>query len=161
MLGNQSTVVRLECKPKRGVKVPRFRNILCPIDLDEKSITALSLASQLGREHNATLYLFHVLPGPPGLDVELPLERRAAESRTRLERISHQRVKPGTRYELLVEIGDPAVEILQLAARLDIDLIVMATHGRKGLRRLVLGSVTERVVREARCPVLTVKPARV
>ena len=55
-------------------------------------------------------------------------------------------------------MGDPGVEVLQLAKRLRADLIVMATHGRKGLRHLVLGSVAERVVREAPCPVLTVKP---
>jgi nucleotide-binding universal stress UspA family protein len=79
-------------------------------------------------------------------------------ARTRLERISHQNLQPEIRYELLVMIGDPAVQVLQLASQLGADLIVMATHGRKGLHRLVLGSVAEHVVREAPCPVLTVKP---
>jgi len=55
-------------------------------------------------------------------------------------------------------MGDPAVEVIQMAARLGIGLIVIATHGRKRLRRLVLGSAAERVVLEAPCPVLTVKP---
>ena len=70
-------------------------------------------------------------------------------------------LKAGTHYELHVTTGDPAVEVLQAATRLGIDLIVMATHGRKGFRRLVLGSVAERVIREAQCPVLTVKPKAV
>ncbi len=81
-----------------------------------------------------------------------------SEARTKLEQIGHQKLKAGTRYELLVVTGDAAGEVLQAATRLGIDLIVMATHGRTGLRRFVVGSVTERVVREAQCPVLTVKP---
>ena len=69
-----------------------------------------------------------------------------------------QKIKGKARYQVEVMMGDPGVEILQAAKRQGADLIVMATHGRKGLRHLVLGSVAEHVVREAPCPVLTVKP---
>jgi len=55
-------------------------------------------------------------------------------------------------------MGDPGIEALRVARRVRANLIVMATHGRKGFRRLILGSVAERVVREAPCPVLTIRP---
>ena len=134
-----------------------FSNILCPVDFDQNSLAAISSAAELAREHNATLYLLHVLHSAPQESVSGGELEAAA--RSRLERIGHQRVKVGTRYEVLAMNGDPAGSVLQVAAGLGADLIVMATHGRKGLRRMVLGSVAERVVREARCPVLTVKPA--
>jgi nucleotide-binding universal stress UspA family protein len=134
--------------------MPRFNKILCPIDFDQNSLKAVLLASGLAREHNATLHLLHVLPPAP----EVAFGEIESAARTRLEQIGHQKLKAGTRYELLVFMGDPAIEVLQAATRLDIDLIVMATRGRKGLRRLVLGSVAERVFREAKCPVLTVTP---
>ena len=137
--------------------MPRFSNILCPIDFDKNSLTAVPLASELARDGSATLYLLHVVALPSGLDA-LSLRKMESEARTRLERFCHQKLKVGTRYELLVMIGDPAVEVLRVATRLRVDLIVMATHGRKGLRRLFLGSVAERVVRGAQCPVLTAKP---
>jgi universal stress protein A len=133
--------------------VPQFSKILCPVDFDQSSLAAVRVAADLAWERNANLHLLHVLDREA-----FSFGKIESAARTKLERISRQKLKAGTRYELLVMIGDPAVEVLQAATRLGIDLIVMATHGRKGLRRLVLGSVAERVVREAQCPVLTVKP---
>jgi universal stress protein A len=131
----------------------QFRKILCPVDFDQNSLAAVSIAAELAREHNATLHLLHVL------DPEaFSFGKIESAAQIKLERISRQKLKAGTRYEILVMPGDPAVEALQMAVKLGIDLVVMATHGRKGFRRLVLGSVAERVVREAQCPVLTVKP---
>jgi len=136
----------------------RFSNILCPVDFDQNSLAAVPYAAELAREHNAALYLLHVIHLHPAVEPGFSSGEAEATARTKLEKIGHQKLKVGTRYELLVIAGDPADEVLQAATRLGIDLIVMATHGRKGLRRLVLGSVAERVVREAQCPVLTVKP---
>jgi len=136
----------------------RFNKILCPVDFDQTSLSALRCASELTREHNAILYLLHVMKVPPGGEVALPLGKVEAAAQAKLERIGHQNIQPETHSIVLVMMGDPAAKILQLASQLGADLIVMATHGRKGLRRLVLGSVTEHVVREAPCPVLTVKP---
>jgi universal stress protein A len=138
--------------------MPRFNKILCPVDFDQATLPALRCASGLAREHNAILYLLHVMKVPAGPEVALPLGRVETAAQTRLERISHQNIQPETRYEILVMMGDPAARILQVANQLRADLIVMATHGRKGLHRLILGSVAEHVVREASCPVLTVKP---
>jgi len=138
--------------------MPRFSNILCPVNFDQGSLAAVPVAAELAREHKATLYLLHVVDLHLAPEPALSSAEAQTAAETKLERIGHQKLKAGTRYEIQVMTGDPAVEVLQMAARLGIDLIVMATHGRKGLHRLVLGSVAERVVREARCPVLTVKP---
>ena len=138
--------------------MPRFKKILCPVDFDQNSLVALRLASELAQEGNANLRLLHVFAMPPGPEVALPFGKMEASARTKLERLARRRVGRKARYEVDVMMGDPGVEILQAAKRWGASLIVMATHGRKGLRRLVLGSVAERVVREAPCPVLTVRP---
>jgi universal stress protein A len=138
--------------------MPQFKKILCPVDFDQNSLLALRLACELAQERKANLYLLHVVAIPPGPEVALPFARMEAAARTKLERLARDRVKGKARYEVEVMMGDPGVEVLQVAKRLGANLIVMATHGRKGLRRLVLGSVAEHVVREASCPVLTVSP---
>ena len=66
---------------------------------------------------------------------------------------------PGVPYEHRLMIGSPATAIVEMAEREKVELIVMPTHGRTGLMRLLMGSVAEEVVRKAKCPVLTVKPA--
>ncbi len=136
----------------------QFRKILCPVDFDQNSLQALRLATGLAQESEAILYVVHVVAMPPGPEVALPFRKMEAEARAKLERLVRQRVKGKARCQIEVTMGDPGVEILQAAKRLGANLIVMATHGRKGLRHLVLGSVAEHVVREASCPVLTVKP---
>jgi universal stress protein A len=136
----------------------RFKRILCPMDFDQNSLRALTIAAELAQERNATLRLLYVVPMPPGPEVAISFGKIEAEVRTRLERLARQKVKGKARYEVEVMMGDPGVEILQAARRRGADLIVMATHGRKGLRHLVLGSVAERVVREAPCPVLSFNP---
>jgi nucleotide-binding universal stress UspA family protein len=142
----------------RREKMPRFRKILCPVDFDQNSLLALRLASELAQERKATLHLLHVVAMPPGPEVALPFGRMEATARTKVERLARQRIEGKARYEVDIMMGDPGVEVLQAAKRWGANLIVMATHGRKGLRHLVLGSVAERVVREASCPVLTVSP---
>jgi nucleotide-binding universal stress UspA family protein len=66
---------------------------------------------------------------------------------------------PGVKWEVMIEIGEPGDSIKDAQTKLGANLLVMATHGRKGLKHLVLGSVAERVVRESRVPVLTIQPA--
>jgi universal stress protein A len=138
--------------------MPRFDKILCPVDFDQNSLLALRLATELAQERGATLHVLHVVAIPPGPEVALPFGKMETTARTKLEKIARQKIDGKASYEVDVMMGDPGVEVLQLAKRLRADLIVMATHGRKGLRHIVLGSVAERVVREAPCPVLTIKP---
>jgi len=136
----------------------QFKKILCPMDFDKNSLPALRLASELAEEGKAKLCLLHVVAMAFAPEVALPFGKIEAAARTKLERLARQRVGGKASYEVNVMVGDPAIEILQAAKRWHPDLIVMATHGRTGLRHLVLGSVAERVVRAAPCPVLTVRP---
>ena len=144
--------------PIESEQMLQFKKILCPLDFDKNSLLALRLASELARQSKAKLRLHHVVAMPPGPEVALPFGKMEAAARTELERLARQRVGGKASYEANVIMGDPGVEILQAANRWRANLIVMATHGRKGLRHMVLGSVAEHVVRAAPCPVLTVSP---
>jgi universal stress protein A len=138
--------------------MPRFSTILCPIDFDEGASPALRLATELAQERKAILHVLHVVDIPPNVEVPLPLAEMEARAETRLAQLARRRIGGKGRYRVHVTTGDPGREVLLAARQLKAKLIVMATHGRKGLRRLILGSVAERVVREAPCPVLTVRP---
>jgi universal stress protein A len=138
--------------------MPRFDKILCPVDFEQNSVRALRVATELAQERTATLYLLHVVGVPPGPEVALPFGQMESSARAKLARLAQRWIDGKIHYEVNVAMGDPGGEVLRLAKSKRVNLIVMATHGRKGLRRLVLGSVAERVVREAPCPVLTLKP---
>jgi universal stress protein A len=138
--------------------MPQFKKILCPIDFEGNSLRALRIATELAQDRKATLHLLHVVAVPPGPEVALSFGKMEAAARIRLEKFALQKVSGKASYEVDVTTGDAGTEILLVARRLRANLIVMATHGRKGVRRLILGSVAERVLREAPCPVLTVRP---
>ena len=140
-----------------------FRRILCPVDWSEPSQAALQAAAALAQRAGGTLTLLHVdtipasaipeaiLPTPAALATDLsgPADRPLLEWKARAERLGAPRV------EAFRSVGRAAEEILALARRDRFDLIVMGTHGRKGIGHFVLGSVAEEVVRQAPCPVLT------
>ncbi|MEQ1908171.1 MAG: universal stress protein [Vicinamibacterales bacterium] len=140
-----------------------FTRILCPVDLSETSGHAVTLAAALSARSGAQLTLHYVyvpmfvpVPGLP-----IPGDRIPADEVARV--IDEVRIfataaggPPGT--PVTVDVGHPAAEILARAERDKSDLIVMGTHGASGFTRLVLGSVTEKVLRQAPCPVLTVPP---
>jgi len=137
-----------------------FRKILCPIDFSEHSLAALDVALKVTQQNDAKLYLLNVAPVPAGaagfqpvpMDPYPLLERERQEE---LAKLARERIPAAVRYETLVISGDPAERVLETARGLEADLIVMGTHGRRGLSHLVLGSVAERVVRESLVPVLT------
>jgi len=137
-----------------------FRKVLCPIDFSEHSLAALEIALKVVRQNDATLYLLNVAPTPAGaagfqpvpLDPYPIVEK---DRREQLEKLARERIPAAVRCETLVTSGDPAERVLETARGLSADLIVMGTHGRKGLGHLVLGSAAERVVRESPIPVLT------
>jgi universal stress protein A len=137
-----------------------FRNILCPVDFDDSSMYALDTAGEIARQNDGTVLVLHVVPmivPPVGMPVYVQLYKGQKETAlTRLEEIAGRRLI-GLKYDLVTEMGDPAPVILRTAERAVADLIVMASHGRRGFSRLFLGSVAELVLREAKCPVLTVR----
>ena len=137
-----------------------FKRILCPIDFDENSYFALDLARDLAQEHGATIYLLHVLSLVPAPSAGVPMEPYPVsehEARNRLEQIAREHLGDKINYRIITRIGNAADLVNRAVVELQADSIVMATHGRKGVARLLLGSVAEKVVREAPCPVLAVK----
>jgi universal stress protein A len=139
------------------------RKILCPTDFSQFTDAALSYASSLAAESGATLYIAHVaeLHDPSAALGEtigyVPPWGMTDQSEVRRQL---EKVKPTLAYvafERRYLEGDPAREIVAFAEREQIDLIVMGSHGRTGLPRLLMGSVAEGVVRRATCPVLIVK----
>jgi nucleotide-binding universal stress UspA family protein len=132
---------------------------MCPIDFSEYSDAALQYASSLAQESGAKLYLVHVddsqVPYDSGYAAYIapPTNPEGLRQRLQEKRPSISAVE----YEHKLLFGHPADGIVEFAQDHDIDLIVLGTHGRTGLARLLMGSVSEAVVRRAACPVLTVK----
>ncbi len=154
----QASEARAAAERKQTETTKLFSRILCPLDFEEGSLKALQLAIQLAAQNKAELYLLHVCPMvviPLGGPVTEPVMAEQS-ARQKLEEIA-SRDLAGIRYELLVITGDAAERVINVQAGLAADLIVMGTHGRGGLSRIFLGSVAERVVREASCPVLTTR----
>jgi acetoin utilization protein AcuB len=137
-----------------------YRRILSPIDFDDNSLAALDVAAQIARDNDGMVLLFHVVPlivAPTDMPTYVDIYKGQEEAaREKLKEIAGKRLR-GVRHELLTHMGDPAGAILSAARRHAADLIVMATHGRRGLSRVVLGSVAELVLRNAPCPVLCVR----
>jgi nucleotide-binding universal stress UspA family protein len=142
-----------------------FKKILCPTDFSEAAFVALKRAEELARHFAAELIVAHVIPPLPGphsfpdpqapfhFDVPMFQQELAIKAEQMLkDLVSHHQV--GTRN--LVATGEAAPEILRIAQQEHVDLIVIASHGLTGWRRLVFGSVAGKVVRQATCPVLTI-----
>lgn len=141
------------------------RRILCPIDFSEPSIHALEQATRLARWYGARLAVLHVRPTVtphPDMPAEGPwapwLMAELEELRQRVAVACHASTAAGVAVEAIAAAGDPVREIVRSAAALSADLLVMGTHGVSGFQHLVLGSVTEKVLRTAPCPVLSVPP---
>jgi universal stress protein A len=142
-----------------------IRHILAPTDFSDYSKKALSDAFELAQTFGATLSLLHVLEPSPYLgEFTLPtmgeellgdLERQASAE---LARVLPEAQQATIEVTHAVVMGSPSLKIVETAEAEHVDLIVMATHGRTGLSHLLIGSVAERVVRTAPCPVLTIRP---
>jgi nucleotide-binding universal stress UspA family protein len=140
-----------------------FTKILSPIQFNDPiSVDALRVARQLVSESKGCVLLVHVIPADlvtpdlPGYqDLFATDEGSAARE---LEKLAAAHLR-AIAYQIVVKKGDPAEHIVRAAQELGADMIVMPTHNRHALSRLLMGSVAEKVVREALCPVLIVRPA--
>jgi nucleotide-binding universal stress UspA family protein len=135
-----------------------FKRILCPVDFDRNSIAALDIALKLAERERATVSILYVAPVsvvPPSVDFPPGWQLTV---KTRLEKIARERLDFAVPYETLIRTGDPAPEIAKAAEESDVDLIVMATHGRGGVPRLLLGSVADAVMRQSNRPLMIVRP---
>ncbi len=143
-----------------------WKRILCPVDFSDASKAALETAADLAKRQGAALTLLHAYP-VPGYTVpdgsfvasSKMLEELAEAASTHLEEWRKDAVALGVPgVQAVTAVGEPAAEIVAAAKERSADLVVLGTHGRTGLTHALMGSVAERVVRRARCPVLTVHP---
>ena len=140
----------------------KLDRILVPIDFSETAQHALDYARDLAQMFGAEVHLLHVVPDPvaqgwageaAGMVIPDLLRTWEADSDRRLQDIAIE----GVTVERVTAVGHDFVEILKYASGNGIDLIVMGTHGRGAVKHMLLGSVAEKVVRKAPCPVLTVR----
>lgn len=142
-----------------------IKKILVPIDFSNYSKNALRYASNFSKKFDAKIYLVYVVEpviypsdfsmGQVTFPVtDIDLNERAKEE---LSTLAKEEIDENTEVETIIKTGKPFVEINETAAELDIDLIIIATHGHTGMEHLLFGSTAEKVVRKAPCPVLTLR----
>ena len=151
--------------PERAQPAPslKIRQVLVPIDFSECSKKGLRYAIALAREHKAAITLAYVVPSISmlgeygGIDyASLNKEMRESAERE-LATMAVDEIRGVVPSDTVVRTGSPAGEIVSIAKTLPADMIVISTHGRTGLKHALLGSVAERVVQTAMCPVLVVR----
>jgi nucleotide-binding universal stress UspA family protein len=143
---------------------PHITNILVPVDFSSCSKEALEYAELMAERFDASLTVLHAWRLPPELEIAppyvdmIPYERQMREEiESRLaDMVDSLKKKNRVRLETRLEEGHATDMIVAFAKKSGCDLIVMGTHGRRGFKRFMLGSVAEHVVRLAPCPVLTV-----
>jgi universal stress protein A len=172
-----TTMTRLRFTATRGgtetaraaMEATMFKRILVPVDFSAPSDAALDYARSVAARYGASLHLLHVAEDPYrafySVEVFVPeIEDLREEILNDTQKRLNERLRPSdvTEFRATAEsiIGMPAGSIVAYAAERDIDLIVMGTHGRGGMAHLLMGSVAERVIRTAPCPVLTVREMR-
>ena len=142
-----------------------LRTVLCPTDFSDVSARAETYAAALARHYDASLHLLHVDPPMPVMAPygEIPVDARMFEEQrevaeAELAKAGERARAGGLTVETTMKGGHPAREILALADRAQADMLVIGTHGRGGVEHLLLGSVAEKIMRKAACPVLVVPP---
>ena len=150
------------------MKIYDPKKILVPVDFSELSLKVLQAAAEIGENRNAEVHVLHVAKesnylhnygadfAPPKISIDLFKEDARVELESQLEDLV-KKVSTRAKLKNILVWGIPVKEIVKISESGDFDLIVMATHGRKGLSRLFIGSVTEEVIRRAPCPVLAIR----
>jgi nucleotide-binding universal stress UspA family protein len=143
---------------------PRIKSILVPLDFSAPSRKALQYAVGWARHFGAKLTLLHVVEpaGTPDFAASFPLametDQQIAAARTEMEHlVKTARIPRGVVEKILVRVGRAFHEITEASRTLKPDLILISTHGYTGLKHVLLGSTTERVVRHAPCPVFVLR----
>ena len=142
-----------------------IKTILCPTDFSEPAREALNVASDLAQHFGAEIRLLHVVPVLPPLPPDPNFVFKVpeyegflhAEAEKNLQTLSTDLSGKSLRVTTSVAHGDAAGEIIRAAETQKVDMIVISTHGATGWERLLFGSVAEKVVRLASCPVLTIR----
>ena len=148
---------------KESASAFRMKKILVPVDFSDCANKALRYALPLAKQHGASLTLLYVVPpiyvpGEFGVVDTTAAELAMCEAGTKhLNELADDVVGQTVPCDTTVRLGSPVLEILDVAKSQDVDVIVISTHGRTGLKHVLLGSVVERVVQRAPCPVLVVR----
>jgi nucleotide-binding universal stress UspA family protein len=137
-----------------------YRRILSPVAFDDNSMLAMDVAAELARQNDGVVFLLYVVPmsdPPVGGPAYVELYKDQAKiDRKQLEELASRRLH-GVKYEVMTDTGDPAAVILRTERAVAADVVVMATHGRKGFAHVFLGSTVEAVLRATTCPVLAIR----
>jgi universal stress protein A len=146
-----------------------FKKIMCATDFSDPSYEALQTTVEMATYMDAEMFIVHVvqkvhgIPPDPLYAFEGPDEYGRllkADAEQQLQKIIGQRVPKDVKSQIVIREEEAAEGILRVAGELGAEVIVIATHGRTGWRHLVFGSVAERVIREAHCPVLVIQASR-
>jgi len=145
-----------------------IKNILCPTDFSDPSYEALKAADELAVHFGATLHIVNVVPLVPIVEAPIGVESASfnvasyqqeleGQAQKSLKNLAEQKISRGVTAVTEVLIGNASGEVMRYAGEKGIDMIVIATHGLSGWRRFISGSTTEQIVRQASCPVLTIR----
>lgn len=138
------------------VSYPRIQHLLVPLDFSGQSRHALRYAIPLAQKFSARIHFVHVLR-PDRKSTPADLARLKLDASRRLDLMANQLLPPRLRAANLILTGNPARQILVAAAKIDADLIVLRTKDTHSLRRRLLGSTAEHVMRHAACPVMSIR----
>jgi len=143
-----------------------IRTVLCPVDYSIYSEKALNYAIEISLKFQAKLYLLHVLdirfldannPELPTLHTANITNETIDALKSRLLKSVTEEIKGKISVEAIVIQGIPFTEIIKASKEYNVDLIIIGTHGRTGLAHIIMGSVAEKIVRKAPCPVLSIR----
>jgi len=144
---------------------PDIQKILVPIDFSDYSKSALKYAVNFCKNCKADMFLIYVVEPviyPPDFSmgqIAIPSVNSEWDERARqeLDKLAKEEIPSSVTVKTIIKTGKPFVEIVETASELDVDLIIIATHGRSGVEHILFGSTAEKVVRKAPCPVLTLR----
>jgi len=140
----------------------QFKVILCPTDFSEESYHAIEYGLAFAKISDGGLLLAHILHNPTSElfhpeGYYLSFEQAKTRAQGMLEEIRDKRLGGYSKCELFVDIGEPYEQLMALATRRKVDLIVTATKGRSAIEHLLVGSVADKIIRHAACPVFVVR----
>jgi nucleotide-binding universal stress UspA family protein len=149
-----------------------IKKILFPIDLTEDSSKILPYVLSVSEKYNSMIYLLHVLedlrlgyrayvPNVPHNALNIFQKEALQIAEKAMDRVCEEQLQGCPNFQRRITSGDPVAEILRIIDAEDIDLVIMGTHGRKGLEHVVFGSVAEKVLKKSPVPVLVMNPYNV
>ncbi len=149
--------------------MPQIKKILFPVDFTTATDKILPFVKDMAKAFNSKLYLLHVIRSPeefagfemgPAWYVAFEKDLREGAEKS-MRRLVAEQLDDIGEVETAIEMGDISDTIIDFVNKNDVDMIIIGTHGRKGLEKVMFGSVAEGVIKDAPCPVLTVNPYKV